>query len=150
RARTAVLRARGREILAAEDLAAELEEKIERRHPAQLHAVVAVLIAEERLVSERPVDEVVGMRVVAVEIADVRVEPAGAHVEALGKGQRIDVRLFDVRADLAVVVVIADRELAIEFIVDVGGERDLALAQREALRTRAETVDDRESRSPRI
>ena len=43
-------------------LGAELEVLVDRREPVQLHAVVAVLRAEHRLVGERVVDEVPGVR----------------------------------------------------------------------------------------
>jgi len=84
RADAAVLRVAARIVLAAERFAAELEVRVGRRDPAQLRAVVAVLVAEERLIRERTVDEIVGVRVVAVEIADVREEAAGARLNPSG------------------------------------------------------------------
>ena len=66
------LRAAAGIVLAAEQFAAEFEEQRRQwRDPAQLRAVVAVLPAEEGLVRQRAVEEIVGMRVVAVEVADV-------------------------------------------------------------------------------
>ena len=76
RADPVVLRAAAGEVLAAEHFAAEFEEQRRRRDPAQLHAVVAVLVAEESLVGQRPVEEIVGVGVVAVEVADVGKEAA--------------------------------------------------------------------------
>ncbi len=117
-----MIRAAAREVLAAERFATEFEERVGRRDPAHLRAVVAVLIAEERLIRERTIDEVVGVRVMAVEITDVREEAARAHVESVGQRQRVDVRLFDLGADVAVVVVIRNGELTVELVVDVRGD----------------------------
>jgi len=100
----------------------ELEKKVQWSYPAQLRAIVAVLIGQQCVIRQRSIDEVVGMRVMAVQIADVRKEPAGAHAQSLRQRQCIDVRFLDVRADLAVVIVIADRELAVKFVVDIGCE----------------------------
>src|SRR4249919_4032524 len=95
RADAAVLGAAAGETLAAKEFATELEEQRGRRHPTHLHAIVAVLVAEERLVRQRPVEEVVGVRVVAVEITDVGIEPTGADAEVRRQGGCVDERFLD-------------------------------------------------------
>ena len=62
----------GRKAVAAPRLHAEVEIERRRRHPFQLDAVVAQLVAEKRLVGERCVGEVPGVRVDLVLVADAR------------------------------------------------------------------------------
>ena len=83
RANTAVLRAAAGKILAAEQFASHFQKHRRRRDPAQLDTVVAVLAAEERLVRQRTGKEVVGMRVMVVEVADVGQEPARTQAETV-------------------------------------------------------------------
>src|SRR6185295_9416367 len=56
------------------DLAAELEEQVGRREPLHLQSVLPVLAAEHGLVHQWLVDEVPGVRVYFVEIAEAREE----------------------------------------------------------------------------
>ena len=55
---------------------AELDEQVGGREPLHLHAVLRELAAEEGLIDERLVDEVPGVRVHLVEIAEAREEAA--------------------------------------------------------------------------
>ena len=68
--------ARRREAVAVAGLGAELDEQVGGREPLHLHAVLPRLAAEHRLVDERLVDEVPGVRVHFVEIAEAREEAA--------------------------------------------------------------------------
>jgi hypothetical protein len=121
-----------------------LGNSLPRRHPAQRDAVVAVRAGDERLVGEGTVGEVVGVRVVAVEIADVGEEASGAQAEARGKRGGVDVGFLDVDADSAVVLLEAGHDLAVELVVDVRRERELRFAERKALLARAALAHDRE------
>ena len=71
RANAAVCRTTGRIVVTAKDLAAKFEIGFGGCDPAQLHAVITVLIAEKRLVGQRPVAEIIRVRVLTVEIANV-------------------------------------------------------------------------------
>ncbi len=68
------------------------------------------------------------MRVVAVEVADVGEEAAGAQGQASRQRRGVDVGLFHAEVVLAVLALHRQGELAVELVVDVGGERDLAFA----------------------
>jgi hypothetical protein len=83
--------------------------------------------------------------VVAVEVTDVGEEAAHAQVEAGGQRSGVDVRLFDADVVFAVFAVDGRGQLAVELVVDVGGEGDLALAEREAIRARAGLARQREA-----
>ena len=110
-------------------LRAELEEQVRRREPLDLHAVLRALAAEERLVDERLIDEVPGMRVHFVEVAEAREEAPALGREALGQRRRAEERLFDFDLVLA-----GDRggQLAGKIRIDVRRERELGLAEIEA------------------
>ena len=132
---------------AAEDFGAELDEQVGRRHPANLHAIVAVLVAEEGLVGQRPVVELVGMRVVAVEIADIGEEATAAQGEAVRQRDRFDESFLDAELVLAIVAAHRQRQLAVELVVDIGRHRQLAFSQRDALRTGAAFAYQRKARA---
>ena len=104
RADAVVRRAAGRSILAAERLTAKFEIGIGRCNPAQLDAIITVLIAEKGLVSKWSVTEIVGMRVMAVEIADIGIETANAQVESVRQRRRINIRFFDANLSFTVFV----------------------------------------------
>ena len=72
-------------LVAVADLGAELDELVGRRDPFQLHAVVAVLAAEERLVGERRVDEIPDVLVLLVQVAEAGEEAAELRREAVGQ-----------------------------------------------------------------
>src|SRR3546814_4636635 len=57
----AVAGAAAGETIATQQFTAQFEKQIGGRDPAQLHAVIEELVAEERLTDQRPVDEVIGM-----------------------------------------------------------------------------------------
>ena len=87
--------------VAVAGLGAELEEQVGRRKPLELQAVLSALPAEERLVHERLIDEVPGMRVDFVQVAEAREETTALEREAAGSAMRAEVRLFDVDLVLA-------------------------------------------------
>src|SRR5205823_3458913 len=72
----------------------QLEEQLGRGDPAQLHAVVVEAAAEERLVRERRVLEVPGVRVDLILVADRRQETAALDGEALAQRERLEESLF--------------------------------------------------------
>jgi hypothetical protein len=72
--------------LAAEGLGAEHQVERCRRGPVQAQAVVAPVAAEEAAVQQRPLDEVVGVRVLLVQVADLRGEATGAQPAARRRG----------------------------------------------------------------
>src|SRR6185369_15646411 len=65
-----LLQPRRREAVAVADLGAELEEQVGRREPLHLQSVLPVLAAEHGLIHQWLVDEVPGVRVYFVEIAE--------------------------------------------------------------------------------
>ena len=52
-------------------IATELDEQLRRRHPLELNAVVGELSPKEGSIGQRGIDEVPGMLVLRVEVADV-------------------------------------------------------------------------------
>src|SRR3546814_1387798 len=68
----AVAGAAAGETIATQQFTAQFEKQIGGRDPAQLHAVIEELVAEERLTDQRPVDEVIGMGVVRVDRKSTR------------------------------------------------------------------------------
>src|SRR6185437_3178106 len=79
-----------REGRAAHRLAAEFDEHIARREPAQLHAVVAVLPIEESEIGQGRISEIPGMGVLLVEIANTREEAPELRGEVPGQRRRLD------------------------------------------------------------
>src|ERR1039457_620717 len=63
----------------------QIEVGVGRCNPLDLQAVVGELAAEKHLVRQRRVDEIPGMRVNFVQIADARIEPPRLEREALGQ-----------------------------------------------------------------
>ena len=126
-------RVAARKAASAPDLDAELDVLVDRRQPAQLQAVVAVLRAEHRLVGERAVDEVPGVRVLRVEIADAREEASRLQRQAVAERRRLHVRLLDRDA-----VVGADRDVggAAQPRIDARREAELGFGEAEAARAR--------------
>src|SRR6185503_18334755 len=115
------------------ELGSELDEKIGRRQPAKLHAIVVEPPAEERLVRERRVLEVPGVLVDLVLVADSRQETPALQREAAAESKRLEKRLLDLE-----LVIGSERgyELAAEVGVDVARDDELGLAKVEAARRR--------------
>ena len=84
-----------REGIAAEHLATEFKKLPGRRQPAQLHAVVVVLVVEEDTIGQRLVGEVPGVGVLLVEVADPREKPPGAQGQAPRQAGGLEERLLD-------------------------------------------------------
>ena len=120
---------------AAAELGAELDVLVGRREPGQLHAVVAVLRAEQRLVGQRVVDEVPGVGVLRIEVADAGEEAAGLQREAVAERRGLDVGLLDRDR---VVGMQRDVGGAAQPRIDAGGEAELGLGQAEAARAGAD------------
>src|SRR3546814_17832174 len=88
----AVAGAAAGETIATQQFTAQFEKQIGGRDPAQLHAVIEELVAEERLTDQRPVDEVIGMGVVRVEVTEVGKESPGAQCQATRQPERPEKR----------------------------------------------------------
>ena len=86
---------RRRERIAVAGFRAELDEQVRRREPLHLQAVLRELAAEERLVDERLIDEVPGVRVHFVEIAEAREEASALRREAARQRERAEKRFLD-------------------------------------------------------
>ena len=80
---------------AAAELGAELDEAVGRREPVQLHAVVCIWLPKKRLVGERRVDEVPGVGVLRVEVADRREEAAGLQARRPRAAVALEQRFLD-------------------------------------------------------
>jgi len=106
---------------------------------------VEELVVEECLVRERLVDEVPGVGVLGVQVADPREELAGLHGEALRQRERLEVGLLDLDAGLSVLAVQRDGGNAIELVVGVGGNIELGLGEREAVRPDARLAAEQEA-----
>ncbi len=118
-----------REGASAARLRPELEEQIRGRQPASLHSILRQLAAQEGLVDERLVHEVPVVRVNFVHVADCREEPSALDGEAVVQGQRLEIRLLDIDA---VVALDGGRDVGEEVRVDVGGDGQLRLPEIEA------------------
>ena len=138
--RAVLLRVAAREGAPAPRLGAELDEQVGRRDPAQLHAVVVEPPAEERAVGERRVDEVPGVLVDLVLVADAGEEAPGLEREAAPERERLDERLLDLELVLG-----GQRgdQPAAEIRVDVAGQDKLALGEAEAAPRRADLAAGR-------
>ena len=134
-----------REILAAQHFTTQFDEQFGRGDPAQLHTIVAVLIAEKGLVGEGPIGKLVGMGVVVVEITDIGKEASGTQAESGGQGGSVDEGLLDADPILAVLAFHGQGQLAIKLIVDVGRHGDFALAQGQPLRARTRFARQRKA-----
>ena len=123
------LEPRGGETVAVAGLRAELEEQIRGRQPLHLHAVLPELPAEHGLVDQRLIDEVPGMRMDFVEIAEAGEEASALDGQSISQRGGAEERLLDF--DL---VVAGDRrgEHTGEVRIDAGAERQLGLAEIEA------------------
>ncbi len=113
---------------------AEFEELLGRRDPFELHAVVAVLPAEECLVRERGVDEVPDVLVLLVQVAQAGEKAAELGRQPVGQRGQDAVGLFDRHGVLRRQ---RDDQVARELVVDVGGDRELRFAQRKAALARS-------------
>ena len=87
--------ARAGKRVAVAGFGAEFEEQVGRREPLHLHAVLRELPAEEGLVRERLVDEVPGVRVDLVEVADAGEEAPALDREAVRQRCRAEERFLD-------------------------------------------------------
>ena len=130
----AVALAAGERVATAE-LARQLEIGVGRRDPLQLHAVGAVLAAEERLVGQRGIDEVPGVGVLVVEVADRRQEASAGDREAVRQSRRAEVGLFHLGL---VFGRDGEGQAPGEVGVDVRRERELRFAEAEAATARPE------------
>ncbi len=147
----AVVRRTGRRrIFATKRFGADFQICLGRRDPAQLHAIVAVLVANKGLVGQRSIAEIIGVRVMTVEVADVRVEAPGARGESIGQGSGLDIRFLDACMRFAIFAFQSQGELAVELVVDVRRKGNLALAEQEAIRARPAFTDQRKAGTPVI
>src|SRR5688572_11849240 len=124
-----LLEPRRGEAVAVAGFRAELEEQIRGRQPLHLQAVLAVLTAEHGLVDQRLVDEVPGMRMDFVEIAEAREEASALDGEPVMQRRGAEEGFLDFDLVLA-----GDGrgELAREVRIDAGAEGQLRLAEIEA------------------
>ena len=79
-ARAVAVALAARERIATAELARQLEIGVGRRDPLELHAVGVVLAAEEGLVGQRRIDEVPGVGMLVVEVADRRQEASARQI----------------------------------------------------------------------
>ena len=140
RAQPAVLRAATGVILATECFRPHFEEGCGGGYPAQLHAVIAVLATQEGLIRQWAIEEIIGMCMMAVEVANRGEEAAQPQAQAMGQRSGFDVRLFDPKLVLAVFTANRRGQLAVELVIDIGGERDLAFTQRKSIRAGTATL----------
>ncbi len=120
---------RSREALATARLGAQFHELVDGRDPLHLHAVVVILAAEECLVGERRIEEVPHVLVLLVEIAEAGEEAPELGRHAVGRAHPDAVRLLDRHL---VVGREGRDEVAREFVVHVGVDRELGLSEAEA------------------
>src|SRR6185369_8048182 len=83
-----------RERPAAPELGARLQEQVGGRQPAQLQAVIPKLVSEKGLISQRGIDEVPGVRMLLVEVADAREVAARLEGEPIAQAGGLNERLF--------------------------------------------------------
>src|SRR5205823_9669182 len=95
RAEPNMRRAAGREGVAAEQFAAELDELPGRREPPKLYAIIVVLIVDEDPVGQRLIGKVPGMRMLLVELADAGEEATSPQGQTPGQARRLQERFFD-------------------------------------------------------
>ncbi len=129
-----------RECLAIAGLGAQLEEELRRRNPLELQAVLRPLTAEERLVNERLVDEVPGVCVELVQVAEAGEETPALEQESRGQRKRPEVRLLDLELVLGRH---RDGQAAHEVRIDVGRQRQFRLPEVEAALARSDLVAGR-------
>ena len=134
---TAVLGTAERHIAAPEEAGADLLVEVAGHHEGELDPIVIVGAVKERPVRKRAVAEIVAMGVQLVQIAERPERAAGLEPKALrqaGAGQGLDIGFLQLELGrLAGMDAEAEREGAAELVVDIAGERDLAVAEREAL-----------------
>jgi hypothetical protein len=97
--------------------------------------------AEERLVDQRRIEEVPGMRMLRIQVADRRQEAAGAQRRTVEQALAFEQRLLDLDA-----VVGRDRcgQAAREGRIDAGRQPELGFAEREAALARADLATARD------
>ena len=122
-----------RELLAAEDLDAGAPVEIGRRRPVQAQAVVEVVPAQKTAVQQRPRGEVVGVRVLLVQVAHLRHEAPAAQLQAGRQRGGADPDFLEVLLDLLVVAVRGGGDAAFEPRAERRGQRQLGATQVQAL-----------------
>ena len=141
----AVLARAGKRVAIA-GFGAELEEQVGRREPLHLQAVLPELSPEERLVRERLVDEIPGVRVHLVQVADAGEEAAALDREPGRQRRGAEERFLDLEFTLAGECC---GQAAGEVGIDARRERDLRLAEAEAALARADFVAGRQEAGDR-
>jgi hypothetical protein len=123
---------------AAEGLHAEHQIERRRRSPVQAQAVVVPVAAEEGPVQQGPLDEVVGMRVLLVQVADLRREATGAQLQARRQGGGFEPGFFHALFELAVVGREGGGHLRAQQRAQRPAGRQVAVAELQALVARAQ------------
>src|SRR5690606_990673 len=121
--------AAGREAVAPAEFGTQAEVLSRRRQPAQLHAILAQLPAQEGLVGQRGVGKIPGMGMLAIHITHPREEAANLGLQAMWQGGGLHIRFFHGHL---VVSVQAQRQGAEGVAVDVGAEQELGGTEVEA------------------
>src|SRR5581483_5671615 len=145
----AVAKASGKAVAIA-DPRAELDELLDGRDPLHLNAVLGELTTEQRLVRERRTDEIPGVLMLLVEIADAGEEPAELGYHAIGQRRHQAIRLLDRHGVLRRK---RHREIAREIRIDGGSERKLRFAEAQPAPAGAHLIGFLESRDrvlPRV
>ena len=138
-----------RRVGAAEDPAADLGVEVGGQHPGKLHTVVVPVIVEIDPVGQRPVGEIVGVRVEFVQITErpqgaprLDPQPAGQ----TGAGQRADPGFLDIEfGRFAGMRPEAEGECALEFVVDIARQGDFGVSEAQALRAALAVMADPEA-----
>ncbi len=121
--------ARRREGLAVAGFCAQFEEEVGGCDPLELQAVLSHLVGEHRLVHQRLVDEVPGVGVHFVEVAEAGEEAPALRGESCRQRGRAEVRLLDL--DLVLRRDCRDQGCR-EVRIHVGGEHQLRFCEVEA------------------
>ena len=114
---------------------AEFDELVGRREPPQLNAIVPELRAQHGLVGERVVDEIPGVGVLLVQVADAGEEASGLERHAVAQRGGLDEGFLDRDA-----VVRRQRDVggAAKPRIDVRREAELRFGEAEAARARSD------------
>ena len=120
----------GREAAATQGLRTKSHVQVSRCYPAQLHAIIGILLAQHGPVYQGCITKVPGMRMKPVEVAHIGIESTKAQPGTGRHGQRIHKGLLNLDLGTITVIVQADRGLPKEQLVDGGRQNQLGFIQR--------------------
>ena len=119
-----------REIGTTPEFGTELDEQRRRCQPFELHTVLGVAVTEHRLIHQRCIGKIAGMRMLLVDVANAGTEAPGLEADTVTDRQRLEPGFLDIR----LAVGHGDDGLTTPVGIDIGGEYQLGLVSRKAAR----------------